>query len=509
MEIPITEPDAAWKIAPTPRLDWRVWVIAAAIVALHLATNSRYGFHRDELQFLSDARHLDWGFVCYPPLTSAVERVSMALFGLSLVGLRLFSVLAQAIAIVLAAGIARQLGGKSIAQSVTALAVALSPLPLFEGTEFQYTTFDYLWWVLAAWCAIRLLKSEDPRWWLGVGAALGLGLETKYTICFLICGILGGLILTPARRYLLSAWFWAGVAVALLLFLPNLLWQVRHGFISVTFLQHIHVRDVGQGRTSDFWLDQFKICANVVATPLWVAGLIGFLATKRYRMVAWMYLIPLALFAFGKGRGYYLAAAYPMLMAMGSVLGERWVSGMRRGWRWAVVGAYTVTVTAFGALVCVILVPIAPPGPVRDFSLKVDGDLREEFGWEEMVRRIASIRDQLPAEQRGSVGILVGNYGEQGAVEILGPRYGLPLPISVTNSAWLRSFPTQPPSALIVLGFSQSAADDSFEGCRLVGHNANSEGIKNEESQHHADIFLCGQPRKGWAEFWKENQRFG
>jgi len=142
---------------------WALLAIASAIALLHLLTNGRYGFHRDELQVLSDARHLDWGFVAYPPFTPFVERIGMSLFGLSLVGLRLFSVMAIATAIVFTGLMARELGGGRLAQVTAALAVALAPLPLFEGTEFQYTTFDYLWWVLIAFFAIRLLKTENPR----------------------------------------------------------------------------------------------------------------------------------------------------------------------------------------------------------------------------------------------------------------------------------------------------------------------------------------------------------
>src|SRR5208282_2583246 len=166
--------------------------IAAAAAIGQILTNGQYGFHRDELQFLSDARHLDWGFVAYPPLTPFIEHIGLALFGLSLVGLRLFSVIAQTIVIVVSGVIARDLGGSRLAQVTAALAVALSPLPIFEATEFQYTSFEMLWWVLIAWFTIRLLKSENPRWWLAIGAAVGLGLLTKYSIVFYIAGILTG-----------------------------------------------------------------------------------------------------------------------------------------------------------------------------------------------------------------------------------------------------------------------------------------------------------------------------
>src|SRR5882757_5600122 len=304
--------------------------IALAVALIHLLTNNRYGFHRDELQFLSDARHLDWGFVAYPPLTPFVERIGLEIFGVSLVGLRLFSVIAQALAIFITGLMARELGGGRLAQVTAALAVATSGLPVFEGTEFQYSTFDYLWWVLIAYFVIRLLKTENPRWWMAIGAAIGVGFQTKYTMGFYACGIMGGLLLTHARRFFLSGWFWVGVGVALLIFLPNFVWQVRHDFISVHFLQHIHARDVAQGRAQGFLKDQFIICTNLFAAPLWIAGLIYFLRDRRYRMLGWMYVIPLVLFFVGKGRGYYLAAAYPMLFAMGAVAGECWVASFRR-----------------------------------------------------------------------------------------------------------------------------------------------------------------------------------
>jgi hypothetical protein len=483
--------------------------IALAVAFIHVATNSRYGFHRDEFQFLSDARHLDWGFVAYPPVTPFLERVGLQLFGVSMVGLRMFSVIAQAVAIIATGLMARELGGGRLAQITAALVVATSALPVFEGTEFQYSSFDYLWWVLIAYFVIRLLTTENPRWWVAIGVFIGLGLMTKYTILFFIAGIISGLVLTPARRSLGSIWFWIGVAIALVIFAPNFIWQVRHGFISQHFLQHIHARDVRLGRANGFIKDQFIICTNPVAAPLWIIGLVCFLRNRRYRMLAWMYLVPLALFAFGKARGYYLAAAYPMLMAMGSVARERWVASKTSRFRFVVQGVFFTALAAWGLLVFAILIPLASSGPLKQFALKNNGDLREEIGWDELVRTVAGIRDSLPPEQRENVGVLVGNYGEQGAVEILGAAYHLPMPISLTNSAWLRGYPAMPPSTLIVVGFSREAAEKAFTSCRLAGHNGNTEGVKNEESQSHPDIFVCGPPRLSWPEFWKEYQSYG
>lgn len=506
-------PSPSMDAPPEPRRrsgdNLALLAIAAALIFVHLLTDNRYGFHRDELQFLSDARHLDWGFVAYPPFTPFVERVSMALFGLSMVGLRLFSVLVQATAVFVSGLMARELGGNRIAQITAALAVALSPLSLFEGTEFQYTSFDFLWWVLIAYFVLRLLNSEDPRWWLAIGAAVGLGLETKYAIVFYIAGLLAGVVFTPARRDLKSPWFWGGVGLALLLFVPNFVWLVRHDFISYDFLRSIHARDVDEGRAAGFLKGQFLICANLVAAPLWLAGLAGFLLNRRYRLLAFLYLVPLALFWIGQGRSYYTAGAYPMLLAMGAVIAVRGLSFFSRGARYTVGIAYFAAFAAISGYVCAVVLPLAPSGPLQTFALDHNGDLREEIGWDELVRTVAGIRDSLTPAQQASLGITTGNYGEYGAIEMLGPAYALPTPIGTTNSEWLRGYPTAPPTTLIVVGLTPQQANAIFTGCRLAGHNGNAEGVRNEESEYHPDIFVCGPPRKPWPELWKDSLTFG
>jgi Dolichyl-phosphate-mannose-protein mannosyltransferase len=483
--------------------------IAVGMAVVHLATNGRYGFHRDELQTLSDALHMDWGFVAYPPFTPFVERVGLALFGHWLTGLRLFSVLAQSAAIFITGLMARELGGSTLAQMTAAISVALAPLSMFEGTEFQYTTFDYLWWVLISYFVVRLLKSSDPRWCVPIGAVIGLGLMTKYTMAFYMAGIVGGVVLTGARRFLRSKWFWMGVALAFLISLPNVIWQLRHDLISLHFLQHIHGRDVGQGRTEGFWRDQFRIDTNLASGPLWIAGLIFLFRDRRYRMLAWMYVIPLALFVVTKARFYYVGAAYPMLLAMGAVAGERWILTLRQGWRWTVEAALFAGMALCGMYFAVVIIPWAPSGRLREFALKNNGDLREEIGWEDLVRAVAGVRDGLTAEQKKNFGVVVGNYGEGGAITILGPEYHLPPAIQLTNSGWLRGYPVPPPETLIVVGWSQQQVEQAFATCRQAGHNGNSLGVKNEESDDHPDIYVCGPPKQGWVEFWRTHQRFG
>jgi hypothetical protein len=486
--------------------------IAVLFGIAHMVTNGQYGFHRDEWQFLSDAQHLDWGFVPYPPLTAALEFLGLRMFGLSLVGLRLFSVLAQVLVIFASGLMARDLGGGRLAQVFAAIAVALSPLPMFQATEFQYSSFDLLWWVLLAWCVIRLLRDDEPRWWLAIGIVAGLGMQTKYSIAFELAGVLMGVLVTDARRYVTTGWFWAGGAIALLIFSPNLIWLIRHDFVTYDFLKSIHARDMHEGRADGFVRDQFLLNANLFAAPIWLTGLFAYFNNRRYRMLAWMYVVPLLLFLFAQGRFYYICGAYPMLLAMGSVVGEHWLRTLRPAWRAGIATLAFTGVFSVGIYAALRIVPIASSGPLRDYALRNNGDLREEIGWNNLVARVAAIRDALPAGQQADLGIAVGNYGEYGAIALLGPRYHLPAPITTVNSGWLRGYPHPPPTTLIVLGNSRERVDALLSHCRVAGHTSNALGtlgLANEESRDHPDIFVCGPARRPWSELWKRGPAFG
>ena len=484
-------------------------LIALATIVIHLITGRHYGFHRDELATLDDARHLDWGYVAYPPITPFFGRLSLLLFGTSLVGFRFFAALVQAAAVVLTGLMAKELGGKRGAQLVAAFAAI--PFCLAGGALMQYVSFDYFFWVLTAYFVVRLLKNDDPRWWLAIGASIGLGMQTKYTMGFLVLGIVVGVLLTDARRYLKSKWLWFGAALSLLVFLPNLLWQAQHHFISLDFLKHIHARDIRIGRTKNFLPAQLNL--TLFAFPIWLAGLYFYLLSpkgKRFRMLGWMYVVPLFLFIIAKGRAYYLAAAYPMLYAAGSVWGEQWLATLRRGW------AISLRALVWAALVVDILIVMAvalPTAPINSawwkVSSKIQGDFREELGWPELVETVAQIRDKLPPEDRAHLGILAGNYGEAGAIDLYGEKYGLPAAISGINSFWQRGYGDPPPQTLIVIGLSRKFLQENFASCELAGHTGNRYGVPNEETEDHPDIYVCRNLKKSWPELWKNFQYFG
>jgi hypothetical protein len=472
-----------------------LWAVALATVAVHLATGGRYGFHRDELATLDDARRLAWGYVAYPPVTPFFGRLSLILFGTSLAGFRLFAALAQAVAVVLTGLMARAMGGGRSAQLLAAAAAL--PFCLAAGALMQYVSFDYLFWVLTAYFVVRMLRDDEPRWWVAIGAAIGLGFMAKYAIVFFAAALGAGLVLTSARKYLASKWLWCGAAVALAIAAPNLIWQTQHSWVSLDSLRFIHARDVRIGRTRDFLPDQLKI--TLFGSLLALGGLYYFLiapAGRRYRALGWTYAALLLLFLAAQGRGYYLAAGYPMLYAGGAV----WLE--RRRWAVAILWAGLAVGVALAAAVGL---PLAPVGsPLANWAFQQNGDFREEFGWEELAQTVAQIHRGVPG-----AAILAANYGEAGAIDLYGPRYRLPQAISGINSYWQRGFGNPPPETVIVIGLTRQQVEEIFRVCELAGHTGNRYGVENEETRNHPDIFVCRRMRQSWQEFWKGFRYFG
>jgi 4-amino-4-deoxy-L-arabinose transferase-like glycosyltransferase len=497
-----------WKRILFSDLGVLVW-LAIGLLVLHTLTNNQYGFHRDELNFIDDGRHLAWGFVDCPPLAPFLARLSLVLFGNSLVGLRFFPAVAQSLALILTGLMVRELGGKRWAQVTAGIATAIAPAALSMGSLFMYLSFDLLWWVLAAYCAIRLLRSEDARWWLGIGAALGMGMLTKFTIAYLVAGIVAGVLFTPARRYLKSPWLWAGAGLALLIFLPNLIWMARHDFITLEKLIIVHKRDVQAGYTRSFLLDQLYVNANIVTIFIWLAGLRYFWFDadgRRFRMLGWMFVVPFGLFVISQSRGYYAAPLYPMLIAGGTCVMEKWRLAMTEARRARLNILFYAGLAIAGLAAWAISTPTAPINSAwwKLVDRANPQVFREEVGWPELVETVAGIRDTLPAEDRSRLGILANNYGEAGAINLYGPAYDLPTAISGNNSYWLWGYGDTPPQTVIVIGFTRSIADSLFTRCTLAGTITNPFGISNEETTHHNQIFLCRNLLYSWPEFWKK-----
>lgn len=472
-----------------------VAMVAAAVFLVHLATNHRYGFHRDELQVVDDARHLDWGYVVYPPLTPAVARVALEIFGASPWGIRVPAALAQSLIIVLAGLMARDLGGGRAAQVLAAAMTAVGPLAMIQGALLQYVGFDFLWWVLIAWLMIRLIRSDDPRWWIAIGAAIGTGVLTRYTIIFFVAGLVAGVVFTPLRRHLASPWLWLGVGVSLLIAMPNLVWQYRHDFVSLEFLKSIHERDVRIGRTSGFLIEQLFVPASMFTIPWWIAGL--WFLFKRFRPLAWMFVVTLLLFLVMEGRGYYMAPAYPMLLAGGAVLWEQ-------RFRSAAVAAVVLGAIFSGSL----MLPIAPVNSrLWHVATRAHDNFVEEIGWQELVATVASVYQQIPADERARTAIFASNYGEAGAINLYGPDHGLPRAISGVNSHWYRGYGNPPPDQLVIVGASEQEAEQFLRSCDARAVVRNRYGVQNEESG--GEVLVCQGLLVPWPVLWKQARSFG
>lgn len=479
--------------------------LAAAKLAMHLATNGQYGFHRDELQTLEDARHLAWGYVAYPPLTPFVGRIALELFGTSLRGFRFFAALAQSVALVVTGLMAKRFGGGRAAQVVAAIAAAIAPVSLASGALFQYVSFDYLWFVLLAYFVVRLASSSDARWWLAIGVVIGLGVLTKYTMAFFVAGLVAGVFATPLRGHLRSKWLWIGAIVSIAIAAPNLVWQMHHNFITLDFLKSIHARDVRIGRTGSFFQDQIYIASNAVTVPLWILGLYAVIRRPRYRVLCWMFLVPVAIFIAMHGRGYYTTPLYPMLLAAGAAELDRRVSMGRVAW--AVMGALFAI---GGVAVAIVTLPVTPiHSRAWQFATTVNGDLVEEVGWPELAQEVARVYHSIPPAERAHTAIFGGNYGEAGAIDLYGPGLGLPHAISGINSYWLRGPGTPPPQTLIVLGGNRERLEKLFSSVVMAGKTPNPLHVKNEETSDHPDIFICRGLREPIEKLWPKIRSFG
>ena len=502
------------RIADFFRSDLGVLVlVATARVALHVATNGQYGFHRDELQTFDDARHLDWGFVVYPPVTPLIGRLELLLFGSSLIGFRFFAAVAVSAIMVLTGLIAKELGGTRHVQLLAAVAAGISPVSLAQGAVFQYVSFDYLWGVAVTYLLVRLLKSDDPRWWVPIGGVLGLGMETRYTTGFLALGIACAVVLTRERRFLRSGWLWAGVGVSLLIWLPNLIWQMQHHFISLEFLSYLHARDLRQGRYAGFLRDQLSVCVNLVTAPLALLGLWFYLVHqegRRYRLLGWTFAVTFLLFTLAGSRFYYTAPLYPMLLAAGSVFLGKLLDRLRPGRSRLVYGLQWAAMLLNGVFIALLVMPVAPIGSsIWKITSRLHDQFREEIGWPDLARSVANVYHSLPLEEREHTGILAGNYGEAGALNLYGPVLSLPHAMGLTNSFWYRGYDPRLPQTVIVAGFDLEEGRKLFGSCLVAAKNTNLFGVENEESSDHPDILLCRDLRRPWSVYWERHRRFG
>jgi 4-amino-4-deoxy-L-arabinose transferase-like glycosyltransferase len=501
---------------PRPAFAASVVLVQAAIKLIaHLTVNLRtpYGFHRDELLYLGMGRHLQlWG-MDFPPGIAIVAEVSRTLLGDSLAAIRIFPALFGAGVLVLAALIARELGGGRIAQGLAAFCVLTSPLFLRSANLLQPVVMDQLIWAAALYALLRLCRGYGPGGWLLLGLVLGLGLLTKFSVAFIGLAIAAAVFLSPLRGALLTPWPWIGLAVALAVGSPSLVGQIRLGFPVLAQLADLRAGQLGRIGPADFLLGQLLWGP---ATLLAIIGLYGLLAVpslRHFRALGWSCLAALLILLLLQGKSYYAGPLHPPLFAAGAVLFER----AARGLVGEILQVATVAVLfAFAVVILPLGVPILPPPAMASYvhALGVEeavrtntgqvGTLPQDYadmlGWEEQAAAVARVYHALPAEKRERAVVVAGNYGEAGALEYYGPRYGLPEVVSPAGSYWFFGPGERPGDIVITIGV---AADD----LRRYFDSVENAGTVNHpwavEEERHLTINVGTGPRTTLQQLWR------
>jgi 4-amino-4-deoxy-L-arabinose transferase-like glycosyltransferase len=453
-----------------------VSAIALLSAALHLATINAYGWFRDEFYYIACGEHLAFGYVDHPPLVALIARVTRALLGGSLMATRLPSVLAGMAVIWLCGSIAREMGGGRWAQGMAALCALVVPVYLFSFHILSMNSFDVLFWTLGAWVLVKIVNGGDPKLWLLFGLICGLGLQNKHSLLFFGFGVFVGLLLTPERRHFRERWIWMGGAIAVLLFLPHVLWQVAHGWPTSEFVRNATENKNIALSPLAFFGEQVKQM-HPLTFPVWLTGLIWLLRSRKYRALGWIYVAAFLVLISQNSKAYYLAPAYPPLFAAGATAIEAWTR--RRSVRLALPALLLLG----GAVLAPLTLPILPVERftryVRALGIEMSAGERHEMGalpqhfadmhgWEEMVAEVARVYRSLPPEERAKAGIYGQNYGEAGAVDLLGKKYDLPKASTGHNNYFLWG-PQGYADPLIIIGGDPEDHRQAFRDVRQAG----------------------------------------
>jgi hypothetical protein len=495
-----------------------VVAIALGKLVFHCVFNNRYGYFRDEFDYMSCGDHLAWGYVDQPPLLPFLVRISRVVLGDSLRSIRLLPALATSAVVVLSAMIAREFGGRGFALILSAVAVLIAPIYLSGGSLLTTNCLEPLLWMGCVYFAILAIK-RDARYWLWFGVVAGLGLEEKYSIAVLGFGIVVGLLLTKQRSMLMKKWFWVGGVAAFLIFLPNLIWNVNNHWPFLELMHNIRAsgRDV---RLSVFeFFTQQVLLLHPLTAPIWITGVFALLLSqrlKKYRMLGWCYLIAFTAFVVLKGKNYYLAPIYPMLFAAGAVIIETGIVRTRQTW---LRPAMMVLLIAGGALLAPLVVPVfsvdhfisymnnlpfkVPRSEHSHERALLPQHYADQFGWEEMTAMTAQAWGRVPPEERRDCGIYAQDYGQAGAIDFFGPRYGLPPALSGHQTYFLWGPRNYSGNCMIVLDDKKEVLDQLFEHVEYVGTSDNPYAL-----ERNIPVYLCkgakfGSLQKLWPKLKK------
>ena len=480
-----------------------VLAIALAKLLLHCYFNQRYGYFRDEFDYLACGQHLAWGYVDQPPLIPFLARISRMVIGESLRSIRFLPALASSLLVVQTAVLARELGGRRFALLLSAIMILTAPQYLSYGSLLGTNCLEPNLWMGCAYFAILAVKHDNPRYWLWFGVIAGLGLEEKYSIAVFGFGIVVGLLLTAQRRVFLNRWIWLGDLAACLVFLPNFLWNVHYHWPFVELIRNIKSegRDVVLPPLQFFF--QQTLLVHPLTAPIWIAGLMALLFSARlkpYRFLGWTYLVAYTVFFVLHGKNYYLSPVYPLLLAAGAVVIERYFERSHHAWP---KPALLLVLLAAGAYFAPIVVPVFSPNQFITYTNYLPMKIphmehhhaaailpqwyADQFGWKEIVAETAQAWNQIPSEQRGDCGIFAQDYGQAGAIDFFGPRYGLPPALSGHQTYFLWGPRGYSGNCMIVLDDTREALEELFEHVEYVGTSADN----SFALERRIPVFIC------------------
>jgi hypothetical protein len=498
-----------------------VLAIALAKLLLHCYFNNRYGYFRDEFDYMACGDHLAWGYVDQPPLIPFLIHVCRALLGDSLRSVRFIPALASSLLVVQTAILAREFGGRRFSLLLSAVTILVAPQYLSNGSLLGTNCLEPNLWMGCAYFAILAIKHNDARNWLWFGVVAGLGMEEKYSIALFGLGIVVGLLLTDQRRVFASKWIWLSGLAAFLVFLPNLLWNVHYHWPFIELMRNIRAegRDVVLPPLQYFF--QQTLLVLPLTAPIWITGLIALFFSQRlkaYRVLGWSYLVCYTVFFVLHGKNYYLAPIYPMLLAAGAATIENAFDRPRLSW---MKPAIVVVLLAAGAHLAPVVVPVLSPDrfiaymkylpmklPVMEHSHEravLPQWYADQFGWDEIVAETAVAWNRLSLSERPDCGIFAQDYGQAGAIDFLGRRYGLPPALSGHQTYFLWGPRAYSGNCMIVLDDNKETLEKLWDNVEYVGTSADNPYALERE----VDVFICKGAKFGTlTQLWPTVKRW-
>ena len=491
--------------------------LAALKLLLEALAAPNYGYFRDELYYIACSKHLAWGYVDQPPFSIALLAAVRWLLGDSLPAIRILPALSGAATILVVGLIARDLGGRRFAQALACSCALVAPVWLAVDHLYSMNAFDTFFWSLSAWLLLRALDEGSARRWAALGLAIGIGLLNKTSMLWFGGGLAVGLIATGHRRVLAGRGPWLAAAIAACLFAPYVGWQAASGWPTLEFMRNAAGAKMVHTGVVEFWWQQWLVM-NPVASLVWATGLVALLAGARTRVLGVVFLAVAALLvSSGSSRPNYLAVAYAPLLAAGGAAVERLAAAPGRRW---LRPALLALVLVAGVPVMPLGLPILPVDRLVSYAARVggrpkaqertaEGDLpqvfADMFGWEDLARRVGAVYNRLPAGQRARAAILASNYGEAGAIDFFGPRYGLPPAISAHNNYWLWGPRGATGEVMIIVG---GRVDDPHRDFRTVVLADRTRCEHCMPYENGAPIFVCLGLDRPLAERWREIRHF-